>query len=71
MSEDITTSGRVGTLTLRVGSYWAFKDAQKPHENDDLAMLRIVRERNFYHKWANILAGAFLIALLAAALVGA
>lgn len=64
-------TGRVGTLTLKVGSYWAFKDSQKPHEDDSLTMLRIVHERHFYKKWANILALAFLICLIVSAVVGA
>ncbi len=47
---------RTGLLTLKVGTYWAFREAQKQGEDDDLTVFRLIRERNHFKKWSYILA---------------
>lgn len=64
-----TTGERVGLLQVRVGTYWAFREAQREHEDTDLALFRIIHERNHYKKWSYILAGATALACILAAVL--
>lgn len=47
---------RIGSIPLRVGSYWAFRNAMKSGEDTDMAMFRLLRERTHYRRWSYILA---------------
>lgn len=60
-------SCRVGILYLRVGTYWAFRETKRVGEDDDLAIFRLIRERNHFKKWSYILAAATAFACLLAA----
>lgn len=68
--QDFVPQGRGGHIWLKIGSYWDFRNSKKPNEDDSVAMSRIITERNFYRKWATILAWTYLVALCAFAVVG-
>lgn len=57
---------RVGLLRLKVGSFWAFRSAQRLGEDDDLTMFRLIRERDHFKRWSMILALATVMALILA-----
>ena len=57
---------RTGLLQLRVGTYWMFRESQRPGEDDDLSMFRLIRERNHFKKWTYILAAATALAVILA-----
>ena len=59
-----TTGCRTGNIRLKVGAYWAFRDAQRIGEDADLTMFRLIRERNHYKKWSYILAAATALAAI-------
>ena len=58
---------RVGILHLRVGTYWAFRESKRTGEDDDLALFRLIHERNHFKKWSYILALATAFAVILAA----
>lgn len=60
--------GRFGVLHLRVGTYWMFREHQRTGEDEDLAMFRLIRERNHFKKWTYILAAATAFATILAAI---
>lgn len=61
------TGCKVGIVRLKVGAYWAFRNAQRHGEDADLTMFRLIRERNHFKKWSYILAVATALAVILAA----